>query len=147
MALLSALFTRATSRAGMCMCGWTKQGKSTSSLWSLLYSAPVCMQHLDHNHSCTHPFLHLTVAATIRPRLQGSRLTAWELMQAGVPMHLIADNAAGLLMFVPITPPHHTTMEQHHAILGRSTNTAPHSTGTASHSIVTPHHTALPQRH
>lgn len=34
-----------------------------------------------------------------RPRLQGSRLTAWELQEAGVPMHLIADNAAGLLMY------------------------------------------------
>ncbi len=33
-----------------------------------------------------------------RPRLQGARLTAWELMQAGVPMTLIADNAAGHLM-------------------------------------------------
>jgi len=30
-----------------------------------------------------------------RPRLQGARLTAWELMQSGVPMTLIADNAAG----------------------------------------------------
>lgn len=30
-----------------------------------------------------------------RPRLQGARLTAWELMQYGVPMTLIADNAAG----------------------------------------------------
>lgn len=30
-----------------------------------------------------------------RPRLQGARLTAWELQQAGVPFDLIADNAAG----------------------------------------------------
>ncbi len=30
-----------------------------------------------------------------RPRLQGAKLTAWELMHAGVPMTLIADNAAG----------------------------------------------------
>src|SRR5581483_3112191 len=30
-----------------------------------------------------------------RPRLQGARLTAWELMQYGVPMTLIVDNAAG----------------------------------------------------
>jgi methylthioribose-1-phosphate isomerase len=34
-----------------------------------------------------------------RPRLQGARLTAWELMRAGVPMHLIADNASGMLMY------------------------------------------------
>jgi methylthioribose-1-phosphate isomerase len=33
-----------------------------------------------------------------RPRLQGARLTAWELMQDGIPMTLIADNAAGMLM-------------------------------------------------
>ncbi len=33
-----------------------------------------------------------------RPRLQGARLTAWELMREDIPMHLIADNAAGLLM-------------------------------------------------
>jgi methylthioribose-1-phosphate isomerase len=35
-----------------------------------------------------------------RPRLQGARLSAWELMREGVPMHLIADNAAGYLMLV-----------------------------------------------
>ena len=33
-----------------------------------------------------------------RPFLQGARLTAWELMQDGIPVTLIADNAAGLLM-------------------------------------------------
>jgi methylthioribose-1-phosphate isomerase len=33
-----------------------------------------------------------------RPRLQGARLTAWELMQDGIPMTLIADNASGMLM-------------------------------------------------
>ena len=30
-----------------------------------------------------------------RPRLQGARLTAWELQQLGVPQTVIADNAAG----------------------------------------------------
>jgi methylthioribose-1-phosphate isomerase len=38
--------------------------------------------------------IHVLVDET-RPRLQGARLTAWELMQYGVPMTLIADNAAG----------------------------------------------------
>jgi methylthioribose-1-phosphate isomerase len=38
--------------------------------------------------------VHVLVDET-RPRLQGARLTAWELMQSGVPMTLIADNAAG----------------------------------------------------
>ncbi len=33
-----------------------------------------------------------------RPFLQGARLTAWELQQDGIPVTLIADNAAGLLM-------------------------------------------------
>ena len=33
-----------------------------------------------------------------RPRGQGIALTAWELMQEGVPVEIIADNAAGLLM-------------------------------------------------
>jgi methylthioribose-1-phosphate isomerase len=41
--------------------------------------------------------IHVWVDET-RPRLQGSKLTAWELMKGGVPMHLIADNAAGHLM-------------------------------------------------
>ncbi|GAP61710.1 methylthioribose-1-phosphate isomerase [Ardenticatena maritima] len=42
--------------------------------------------------------IHVWVDET-RPRLQGARLTAWELMQWGVPMTLIADNAAGYLMW------------------------------------------------
>ncbi len=41
--------------------------------------------------------IHVLVDET-RPRLQGARLTAWELMQYGVPMTLIADNAAGHYM-------------------------------------------------
>ena len=41
--------------------------------------------------------VHVWVDET-RPRLQGARLTAWELMRAEIPMHLIADNAAGHLM-------------------------------------------------
>jgi methylthioribose-1-phosphate isomerase len=33
-----------------------------------------------------------------RPRLQGARLTAWELQQYGIPYAIIADSAAGLLL-------------------------------------------------
>jgi methylthioribose-1-phosphate isomerase len=33
-----------------------------------------------------------------RPLLQGSRLTAWELRQAGIPHKVVADSAAGSLM-------------------------------------------------
>ena len=38
------------------------------------------------------------VANETRPFLQGARLTAWELEQDGIPVTLIADNAAGHLM-------------------------------------------------
>ncbi|MGD2104648.1 MAG: S-methyl-5-thioribose-1-phosphate isomerase [Anaerolineae bacterium] len=38
--------------------------------------------------------IHVLVDET-RPRLQGARLTTWELRQLGIPFTLIADNAAG----------------------------------------------------
>jgi methylthioribose-1-phosphate isomerase len=38
--------------------------------------------------------VHVLVDET-RPRLQGARLTAWELQQWGIPFALIVDNAAG----------------------------------------------------
>ncbi|KKL06445.1 hypothetical protein LCGC14_2595970 [marine sediment metagenome] len=38
------------------------------------------------------------LADETRPRSQGARLTAWELQAEGVPVKIIADNAAGLLM-------------------------------------------------
>ena len=38
--------------------------------------------------------IHVLVDET-RPRLQGSRLTAWELEQYSIPYHIITDNAAG----------------------------------------------------
>mmetsp|Transcript_42779 Transcript_42779/g.71276 ORF Transcript_42779/g.71276 Transcript_42779/m.71276 type:complete len:377 (+) Transcript_42779:418-1548(+) len=41
--------------------------------------------------------IHVYVDET-RPRLQGARLTAWELKQAGIPQHLIVDSASGFLM-------------------------------------------------
>jgi methylthioribose-1-phosphate isomerase len=41
--------------------------------------------------------LHVYVDET-RPRLQGARLTAWELQRAGVPHTLICDNMAASLM-------------------------------------------------
>ena len=33
-----------------------------------------------------------------RPRLQGARLTAWELEQYGIPYEIITDNAAGYFL-------------------------------------------------
>lgn len=41
--------------------------------------------------------IHVLVDET-RPRLQGARLTAWELQQRNIPFDLIADNAAGHFM-------------------------------------------------
>jgi methylthioribose-1-phosphate isomerase len=38
------------------------------------------------------------VADETRPVLQGARLTAWELMQEGIPVTLVTDNTAGALM-------------------------------------------------
>ena len=38
--------------------------------------------------------IHVLVDAT-RPRLQGARLTAWELEQYGIPYEIITDNMAG----------------------------------------------------
>jgi methylthioribose-1-phosphate isomerase len=42
--------------------------------------------------------VHVLVDET-RPRLQGARLTAWELQQLGIPFTLIADNAAGHFLY------------------------------------------------
>jgi methylthioribose-1-phosphate isomerase len=41
--------------------------------------------------------VHVLVDET-RPRLQGARLTAWELIQYGIPFEIISDNAAGYLL-------------------------------------------------
>jgi len=41
--------------------------------------------------------LHVLVDET-RPRLQGSRLTAWELEQYGIPYEIICDNMAGFFL-------------------------------------------------
>jgi methylthioribose-1-phosphate isomerase len=41
--------------------------------------------------------VHVLVDET-RPRLQGARLTAWELQQYGVPFEIISDGAAGFFL-------------------------------------------------
>ncbi len=51
----------------------------------------ICMAHEQGKK------IHVLVDET-RPRLQGSRLTAWELTQYGVPFDIITDNAAGYLI-------------------------------------------------
>ena len=40
-----------------------------------------------------------------RPRLQGARLTAWELEQYGIPYAIIADGAAGLCSSAAMSRP------------------------------------------
>ena len=47
--------------------------------------------HYDHKS------IHVFVDET-RPRLQGSKLTAWELLQEDIPHSIITDNAAGYFM-------------------------------------------------
>jgi methylthioribose-1-phosphate isomerase len=42
--------------------------------------------------------VRMVYADETRPLLQGARLTAWELAQDGIPVTLITDNMAGLLM-------------------------------------------------
>ena len=41
--------------------------------------------------------IHVLVDET-RPRLQGARLTAWELEQYGIPYEIITDNMAGYML-------------------------------------------------
>jgi len=41
--------------------------------------------------------IHILVDET-RPRLQGARLTAWELQQYGIPFEIISDNMAGYFL-------------------------------------------------
>jgi methylthioribose-1-phosphate isomerase len=49
-----------------------------------------------HAHNAGLP-VHVWVDET-RPRSQGAALTSWELLNHGVPHHLITDNSGGLLM-------------------------------------------------
>jgi methylthioribose-1-phosphate isomerase len=53
--------------------------------------APILVAHQEGRR------IHVLVDET-RPVLQGSRLTAWELQEAGIPYSIITDNAAGALM-------------------------------------------------
>jgi methylthioribose-1-phosphate isomerase len=53
--------------------------------------APIYVAHQSGKH------IHVFVDET-RPVLQGARLTAWELQQAGVPLTLITDSMAGHFM-------------------------------------------------
>jgi methylthioribose-1-phosphate isomerase len=67
---------------------------NTGSLATVDYGTALAVVRVAHEQGKR---LHVWVDET-RPRLQGARLTAWELMQAGIPMTLIADNVAGHLL-------------------------------------------------
>ena len=58
------------------------------------YGTALAPVYLAHDNGIK---VHVWVDET-RPRNQGSRLTAWELMRHGVPCTLITDNAGGHLM-------------------------------------------------
>jgi methylthioribose-1-phosphate isomerase len=48
---------------------------------------------------CAHKLRPFTVYADeTRPLLQGSRLTAWELKELGIPVRVLCDGAAGALL-------------------------------------------------
>jgi len=68
-----------------CNAGWLACGDYGTA------TAPV---YLAHDKGIK---VHVWVDET-RPRNQGARLTAWELLQHGIPHTVIADNTGGLLM-------------------------------------------------
>jgi len=67
---------------------------NTGSLATVGYGTALGVIRAAHEQG---KHIHVWVDET-RPRLQGARLTAWELMRNGIPMTLIADNVAGHLM-------------------------------------------------
>ena len=67
---------------------------NTGSLATVDYGTALGVVRAAHDQGKR---VHVWVDET-RPRLQGARLTAWELMRDSIPMTLVADNAAGHLM-------------------------------------------------
>lgn len=67
---------------------------NTGSLATVEWGTALGVIRTAHNQNkAIHVFLDET-----RPRLQGARLSAWELEQYGVPYDIISDNAAGYLL-------------------------------------------------
>lgn len=64
--------------------------------WLACIRYGTALSPIYHAHALGIP-LHVWVDET-RPRNQGSRLTAWELGQAGIPYTIVPDNAGGHLM-------------------------------------------------
>ncbi|MBT6811146.1 MAG: S-methyl-5-thioribose-1-phosphate isomerase, partial [Anaerolineae bacterium] len=64
---------------------------NTGSLATVDWGTALGVIHTAHEQGKN---IHVLVDET-RPRLQGSRLTAWELEQYGIPYDIISDNMAG----------------------------------------------------
>lgn len=67
---------------------------NTGSLATVDYGTALGIIRTAHEHGKK---VHVLADET-RPRLQGSRLTAWELLQQGIPFQIIADGASGHFM-------------------------------------------------
>lgn len=67
---------------------------NTGSLATVDWGTALGVIHTAHQQGKK---IHVLVDET-RPRLQGARLTAWELEQYGIPYDLISDNAAGFFL-------------------------------------------------
>ena len=67
---------------------------NTGALATVEYGTALGVIRAAHEAGKT---IHVYVDET-RPRLQGSRLTSWELIQLGIPHTIIADGASGYVM-------------------------------------------------
>ena len=67
---------------------------NTGSLATVDWGTALGVIHMAHQQGKR---VHVLVDET-RPRLQGSRLTAWELEQYGIPYEIISDGAAGYFL-------------------------------------------------
>ncbi len=68
---------------------------NTGALATVDYGTALGVIRMAHEQG---KHIHVLVDET-RPRLQGARLTAWELKNLNIPFDLIADNAAGYFMY------------------------------------------------
>jgi methylthioribose-1-phosphate isomerase len=67
---------------------------NTGALATVDWGTALGVIHTAHKQG---KHIHVLVDET-RPRLQGARLTAWELTQYGIPYDIITDNAAGFFL-------------------------------------------------
>lgn len=67
---------------------------NTGALATVDYGTALGIIRTAHEHGCN----VLVYVDETRPRLQGARLTTWELGQLGIPHKLIVDGASGFVM-------------------------------------------------